>query len=189
MKGHVDKSRGIVILIDEALAKIKTTEYLRLGKYGTCRNRKRSDSSDSSPVKTPDSRWECKKNKRTTSSYHRIRLIRVQFAVMEDLLLGRVFKRHLRRLFFLKKRGKTRNLNRWVYDDFRLIFFHPLREASILAGELSEESDQFRFWCTVRLENLKGSVGLILTKTSSILCDLSLTSLPLVDHLLVLHLL
>jgi hypothetical protein len=33
-----------------------------------------------------------------------------------------------------------------VYDDFiRLFFLHAHREASILAGELPEESDQFRF--------------------------------------------
>jgi hypothetical protein len=33
-----------------------------------------------------------------------------------------------------------------VYEDFpRLIFLHSHREASILAGELPEESEQFRF--------------------------------------------
>jgi hypothetical protein len=37
-----------------------------------------------------------------------------------------------------------------------------------LAGELPEQSEQFRFWRTARLANLKGSVGLILTKTSEL---------------------
>ena len=33
-----------------------------------------------------------------------------------------------------------------VYDDFvRLIFLHVHREVSILVGELSEESEEFRF--------------------------------------------
>ena len=33
-----------------------------------------------------------------------------------------------------------------VYEDFtRLLFLHVYREASILAGELPEESQQFRF--------------------------------------------
>ena len=39
-------------------------------------------------------------------------------------------------------------------------------ESSPLSAELPEESDQFRFLCTVWLVNLKGSVGLILTKSS-----------------------
>ncbi len=43
-----------------------------------------------------------------------------------------------------------------VYEDFkRLIFLHPHREASILAGELPEESDQFRVLRASRLTNLK----------------------------------
>jgi hypothetical protein len=44
--------------------------------------------------------------------------------------------------------------------------FHDHRETSSLDGELSEESDQFRFLSVVWLTNLKGSVDLILTKTS-----------------------
>ena len=51
------------------------------------------------------------------------------------------------------------------------------REASALPNELWEESDQFRCLRTACLANLKGSVGLILTKTSdmriSIPLDLS----------------
>ncbi len=55
-----------------------------------------------------------------------------------------------------------------VYEVFeRLIFLHADREASILAGELPEESEQFRFLRVLRLANLKGSVGLILAKTST----------------------
>ena len=52
-----------------------------------------------------------------------------------------------------------------IYDDFvRLIFLYGHREASFLARELPEESEQFRFLRAARLENLKVSVGLILTK-------------------------
>jgi hypothetical protein len=58
-----------------------------------------------------------------------------------------------------------------VYEDFpRLLFLHADpnadREASILAGELPEESEQFRFLRASRLGNLKDSVGLILAKAS-----------------------
>ena len=56
-----------------------------------------------------------------------------------------------------------------LYDDFiRLFFLHDHREASPLANELPEESDQFRFLRGVCFTNLKGSVGLIVTKTSDI---------------------
>ena len=52
-----------------------------------------------------------------------------------------------------------------IYDDFsRLLFLHAHREASGLANELLEESDQFRFRRTACLTNLKGSLGLILAK-------------------------
>jgi hypothetical protein len=55
-----------------------------------------------------------------------------------------------------------------IYDDFSLLlFFHTHREASVLVNELSEESGQFGFLRTACLSNLKGSVGLILTKTST----------------------
>jgi hypothetical protein len=65
-----------------------------------------------------------------------------------------------------------------IYDDFsRLLFFQAHREASDLGNELPEESGQFRFLRTACLANLKGSVGLILAKTSdmriSIPLDLS----------------
>jgi hypothetical protein len=85
-----------------------------------------------------------------------------------------------------------------VYDDFtRLIFLHVHREASILAGELPEESEQLRLFRAARLVNLKGSVGLILTKTSEMrvlfpsiclhsLSYLYLVSLTLVECLLLL---
>ena len=54
------------------------------------------------------------------------------------------------------------------YDDFlRLIFLHAHREASVLAGELSEESDQFHFLRAVCLDHLKGSVAVILAKGSA----------------------
>ncbi len=55
-----------------------------------------------------------------------------------------------------------------VYEDFaRLLFLHAHREASILAGELPEESEQFRFLRASRLAYLKGSVGLIIAKASA----------------------
>ncbi len=55
-----------------------------------------------------------------------------------------------------------------MFDDFnRLLFLHVLREASALANELPEESDQFCFLRAACLVNLKGSVGLILAKSSA----------------------
>ncbi len=52
-----------------------------------------------------------------------------------------------------------------VYDDFsRLLFLHAHREASALANEIPEESDQFRFLRAARYANIKGLVGLILRK-------------------------
>jgi hypothetical protein len=56
-----------------------------------------------------------------------------------------------------------------IYDDFsRLLFLHAHREASALANELPEESEQFRFLRGVCFTNIKGSVGLILDKTWAI---------------------
>jgi hypothetical protein len=61
----------------------------------------------------------------------------------------------------------TVNTSGRVYEDFtRLLFLHAHREASILTGELPEESEQFRFFRASPLATLKGSVGLILTKAS-----------------------
>ena len=65
-----------------------------------------------------------------------------------------------------------------MYDEFiSLLFLHAHREASALAGEFPEESDQFRFLHASCFTNLKGVVGLILAKTSdmwiSIPLDLS----------------
>ena len=56
-----------------------------------------------------------------------------------------------------------------IYDDCisRLLFWHTHREASTLTNELPEVSDQFRFLHSVCLDNFKGSLGLILTKASS----------------------
>ncbi len=56
-----------------------------------------------------------------------------------------------------------------IYEDFsRLLFLHAHREASALANELPEESEQFRFLREASFVNIKGSVGLILTKDSVI---------------------
>jgi hypothetical protein len=67
-----------------------------------------------------------------------------------------------------------------VYEDFaRLFFLHAHREASILAGELPEESEQFRFLRASRLANLKGSVGLILAKAKPLQCGLLFPSICL----------
>ncbi len=64
-----------------------------------------------------------------------------------------------------------------IYDDFlRLLFFHPNRETSTLTT-YREESGHFRVLRAVCATNIKGSVGLILTKSSdmriSIPVDLS----------------
>jgi hypothetical protein len=54
-----------------------------------------------------------------------------------------------------------------IYDDFsRLLFLHSPRESSTLANDIPEESGQFRFLLVACLSNIKGSVRLILTKTS-----------------------
>ena len=71
-----------------------------------------------------------------------------------------------------------------LYDDFvRLFFLYSHREGSVLANELPEESDQFRFLRASCFANLKGAVDLIMTKASamwiSIPLDLSSrTSIP-----------
>ena len=65
-----------------------------------------------------------------------------------------------------------------LYDEFiRLLFLHAHRETSVLANEFPEDSDQFRFLRASCFSNLKGTVGLIMTKESvmwiSIPVDLS----------------
>ena len=70
-----------------------------------------------------------------------------------------------------------------MYDEFiRLLFLHAHREASALANELPEESDQFRFFHVSCFANLKGAVGLIMAKTSAmrISIPLDLSSRPCV---------
>ena len=47
------------------------------------------------------------------------------------------------------------------------MFFHTHREVFTLDNELLEESDQFRFLHAACLAILKGSVGLILVKAST----------------------
>ncbi len=55
-----------------------------------------------------------------------------------------------------------------IYEDFsRLLFLHAHREASVLTNEIPEESEQFRFLHSACFPNIKGSVGLILSKTSA----------------------
>jgi hypothetical protein len=54
-----------------------------------------------------------------------------------------------------------------IYEDFsRLLFLYVHREASALANEIPEESEQFRFLRATCFANIKGSVGLILAKAS-----------------------
>ena len=68
-----------------------------------------------------------------------------------------------------------------LYDEFiRLLFLHAHREASALANELPEESDQFRFLGASCFANLKGAVGLIMAKASAmrISIPLDLSSRP-----------
>ena len=70
-----------------------------------------------------------------------------------------------------------------IYDDFScLLFLHAHREASALANEIPEESDQFHFLREVCYANIKGSVGLILTETSTmrISIPLDLSSRPFI---------
>ncbi len=70
-----------------------------------------------------------------------------------------------------------------IYDDFlRLIFLHAHREASALVNEIPEETGQFRFLRAACLANIKGSVGLILVKTSvmRISIPLDLSSRPFI---------
>jgi hypothetical protein len=57
-----------------------------------------------------------------------------------------------------------------VNDDFsRLLFLHANREASVLTNEIPEELDQFRFLRADFYTNIKGSVGLILSKKASVI--------------------
>ncbi len=68
-----------------------------------------------------------------------------------------------------------------LYEEFiRLLFFHAQREASALANELPEESDQFRFLRASCFTNLKGVVGLIIATASDmrISIPLDLASRP-----------
>jgi hypothetical protein len=56
-----------------------------------------------------------------------------------------------------------------MYDEFiRLLFLHTHREASVLTSKLSEELDQFLFLHSSCFANLKGVVGLILSKASTL---------------------
>ena len=70
-----------------------------------------------------------------------------------------------------------------IYDDFlRLFFLYAHREASALANDIPEESGHFRFLHAACLANIKGSVGLILAKTSvmRISIPLDLSSRPFI---------
>ncbi len=49
----------------------------------------------------------------------------------------------------------------------RLLFLHAHREASALDNEILEESGEIRYLRAACLANIKGSVGLISTKTSA----------------------
>ncbi len=70
-----------------------------------------------------------------------------------------------------------------IYEDFsRRLFLHVHREASTLVNEIPEESEQFRFLLATCFANIKGSVGLILAKTSAmrISIPLDLSSWPFI---------
>ena len=70
-----------------------------------------------------------------------------------------------------------------IYDDFlRLLFLDAHREASALANDIPEESGHFRFLRATCLANFKGSVGLILVKSSAmrISIPLDLSSRPFI---------
>jgi hypothetical protein len=68
MKDRVDKSMGIVTHIEEALARIKPTESLRLVKCEARKKRNCSDSSGNSPAKILALRYAYKKSNRAKSS-------------------------------------------------------------------------------------------------------------------------
>ncbi len=60
-------------------------------------------------------------------------------------------------------------------DEFiHLLFFHVHREASDLDNELPEESDKFLFLRASCFTNLKGVVGLIMSKASGMRISMSL---------------
>ncbi len=62
-----------------------------------------------------------------------------------------------------------------LYDEFsRLFFLYVHHETSTLTNEIPEESGQFRFLRAVCYGNIKGSVGLILAKASSMRISISL---------------
>ena len=70
-----------------------------------------------------------------------------------------------------------------LYDEFiQLLFLHAHRETSALGNELPQESDQFRFLRGSCFANLKGAVGLIMEKTSTmrISIPLDLSSRPFI---------
>ncbi len=70
-----------------------------------------------------------------------------------------------------------------IYDDFlRLLFLHVHREVSALPNDIPEESRHFCFLHTACLSNIKGSVGLILAKASTmrISIPLDLSSRPFI---------
>ncbi len=70
-----------------------------------------------------------------------------------------------------------------LYDDFsRLLFLRAHREASTLTNKIPEESGQFRFLRATCYANIKGSVGLILAKASTmrISIPLHLSSRPFI---------
>ena len=53
-----------------------------------------------------------------------------------------------------------------INEEFLLMFLYVNRDTRALPGELSDESTQFRFIRATCLPNLKGSIGLMLTKVS-----------------------
>ena len=78
-----------------------------------------------------------------------------------------------------------------IYDDFlRLLFLHAHCEASALANDIPEESGHFRFLRAACLPNIKGSVPLILSKTSvmRISIPLDLSSRPFIPLPCFIHL-
>ena len=61
---------------------------------------------------------------------------------------------------------KTSTSGRINEEFLLLMFLHVHRDSSVLSGELTEESTQFHFIRTPYLINLKGSIGLMLSKVS-----------------------
>ena len=88
-------------------------------------------------------------------------------SLVPDLKTWRVSESYPQCVFFVKIPLTVVDTTGRLYDDFiLLLFLHVHREASDLTNELTEESEHFRVLGAACFANLKGVVGLIMSKTS-----------------------